>query len=177
MNSENVGGGVEKVQNQVQGDDGGQSVHGQTQLREENGEAGGGAPGNRRCRGGENHAQNTVNNQPGNADFGAAAVTFLLATLSAAISSGTEISISWLIIDCILCMILSAATPPVPGGSTASFTILFTQLGLPMDSLAAVIALNLILDFVHTATNIFGVHCLALLSARKLGQTEDSNAN
>ena len=96
------------------------------------------------------------------------AITFVVATLSVVRSGGVEISAAWLLIDCILCVIISCASPAVPGGSTASITILFVQLGLPIEDIAAIIAINLFLDFFHTATNVFGDHCLAAVAAKKL---------
>lgn len=46
--------------------------------------------------------------------------------------------------------------------NTASFTVLFTQLGLSSDSLAIILALNVIQDFFRTATNLFGGQCVLL---------------
>jgi Na+/H+-dicarboxylate symporter len=51
---------------------------------------------------------------------------------------------------------------------TASFTILFTQLALPVSDLAVVLSLTSILDFVVTATNIYTGQCVLALTSRSI---------
>ena len=65
-------------------------------------------------------------------------------------------------------MILSVASPPVPGGLTASFTILFSQLSLPMAELGVIVSLTSILDFVTTATDVYTQQCMLAMSARDI---------
>ena len=65
-------------------------------------------------------------------------------------------------------VVLSAAAPPVPGGMSASFAILFTQLELPMTNMAVILSLTSILDFVVTATNIFGAQCVLAIASEGL---------
>ena len=96
------------------------------------------------------------------------AITYFIAILSTAEFSEIGISVMWIISALIMCIILSAATPTIPGGSTASFSLLFLQLGLPTESLPLVLALNIMLDFFHTATNLFCDQCILLLVAEKL---------
>ena len=72
---------------------------------------------------------------------------------------GIEISVKWLIMMFIMSFILGIATPPIPGGSIACFTIFAGQLGLPDNSVSMCIAISIIMDFIATATNLF---CLQL---------------
>ncbi len=95
-------------------------------------------------------------------------VLFWFAAVSVAESSGIEVSMVWYITAVAICIILSAAAPPVPGGMTASFTILFTQLALPVSDLAVVLSLTSILDFVVTATNIYTGQCVLALTSRSI---------
>ena len=95
-------------------------------------------------------------------------VMFLFAAVSVAESSGTEVSLSWLITAVVICIILSAAAPPVPGGMAASFTILFAQLSLPASDLGIILSLTSILDFVVTATNVFAGQCVLAITSRKM---------
>ena len=95
-------------------------------------------------------------------------MVFFVSAVSVAESSGTEVSLLWLGIAAVLCMILSAATPAIPGGTTASFALLFAQLGLPSEELAVILALNILLDFFHTATNLFCGQCVLAISAEKV---------
>ena len=79
---------------------------------------------------------------------------FISAALYTAEQFGITISGVLLISAMIVCTILSSATPPIPGGALASFSVLFVQLGLPTESLAVVLALNTLVEFPRTALNI-----------------------
>ncbi len=96
---------------------------------------------------------------------------FWFAAISVAESSRIEVSVVWYVTALVVCIILSAAAPPVPGGMTASFTILFTQLGLPVSDLAVILSLTSILDFVITAANIFPGQCVLAIAARSIDKT------
>lgn len=64
-------------------------------------------------------------------------------------------------------VILTVATPPIPGGSVALCTILFTQLGLPLDGIAVAVAIDVIADFFITAAEIFCLQSeLVIISGR-----------
>ncbi len=94
---------------------------------------------------------------------------FWFAAISVASHSGTEISLTWYITAILMSVILSAAAPPVPGGMSASFAILFSQLGLPSTDLAMILTLTSVLDFVATATNIFSGQCVLAIVSEEIG--------
>jgi len=93
---------------------------------------------------------------------------FLCAAMSTAADAGTGVSLFWFVSAAVTCILLSVATPTVAGGTAASFAVLFIQLGLPTEQLAMILALNTLLDFFHTATNLFSDQCVLLLIADKL---------
>ena len=93
-------------------------------------------------------------------------VLFWFAAVSVAESEGTEVSVVWFVTAAAICIILSAAAPPVPGGMTASFTILFAQLSLPVTNIAIILSLTSILDFVITAANIFSGQCVLAIASK-----------
>ncbi len=68
---------------------------------------------------------------------------------------GVTVTPVWLGMTVFASVILKIATPPIPGGSVALCTVLFTQLGLPLDGLAVAVAIDVIADFFITATDIF----------------------
>ena len=103
-----------------------------------------------------------------------ASVLFWFAAVSVAESSGTEVSAVWLVTAVFISVILSIASPPVPGGLTASFTILFTQLALPASDLAVILSLTSILDFVSTAANVFTGQCMLAITSRSIERTADN---
>lgn len=100
-----------------------------------------------------------------------ASVLFWFAAVSVAESSGAGVSAVWLVTAVFISIILSIASPPVPGGLTASFTILFTQLALPASDLAVILSLSSILDFVSTAANVFTGQCMLAITSRSIEGT------
>ena len=60
---------------------------------------------------------------------------------------------------------------------SASFTILFSQLGVPLEKLAVIISLTAVLDFIVTATNIFSEQCILAIVNREIDYSliEDSS--
>lgn len=97
------------------------------------------------------------------------AVLYFSSAVFAAEVYGTSVSTVWIVTAFIMSIILSIATPPIPGGALASISVLFTQLGLPAEGLAVVLALNIILDFIETPTDNLGGHAMTILAARKAG--------
>lgn len=69
---------------------------------------------------------------------------------------GIAITPQFLIIALITNLLLSFSIPPVPGGSVMGYTIAFTQLGIPMEVMGVVLALDAIIDFPATACNVSG---------------------
>ena len=65
--------------------------------------------------------------------------------------------------------------PPIPGGTTASYKILFVQLVLSMESLAVALTLNILPDSLRTAVNLFAGQCVLISASRKLGLVSSQN--
>ena len=80
---------------------------------------------------------------------------------------GITISISWYVTAFILSIILSVATPPIPGGTMASLSVLAAQLALPLDGIAIVLALNIVLDFFETPVDVFSGQAMLIAAADK----------
>ena len=86
-----------------------------------------------------------------------AAVLFLVGGLCMAETYGVAITPAWLLTLLFISVMLAIAAPPVPGAALTCYTLLFTQLGMPMEAVAIMTALNVILEFVATALNLFGL--------------------
>jgi Na+/H+-dicarboxylate symporter len=99
-------------------------------------------------------------------------VLFWFAALSVAIQENIHVTLVWIITAIVMCIVLSAAAPPVPGGMSASFSILFSQLGLPAEKLAIILSLTAILDFIVTATNIFSGQCILAIVSNEISADE-----
>ncbi len=68
---------------------------------------------------------------------------------------GVKISPVWLITALIIAVVLAVATPPIPGGALACYTILLLQLEIPAQAIVIAVAINVILDFFATAVDLF----------------------
>lgn len=88
--------------------------------------------------------------------------------LAFAESYGMELSLSWLVLAFITNLLLSFALPPVPGASLMGFTIAFTQLGIPLDSIAVPIAICTIFGFPTTSMNQTGLQLVLIDIAEAL---------
>lgn len=82
-------------------------------------------------------------------------VMFLAVGFSMAEIYGVTVSPVWFVTACLIAAVLAVAAPPIPGGALTCYTILFVQLKIPMEAIAVTIALNVILEFVTTAVNLF----------------------
>ena len=69
---------------------------------------------------------------------------------------GIAITPQFLIIALITNLLLSFSIPPVPGGSVMGYAVAFAQLGIPLEAMGIVLALDAIIDFPATACNVSG---------------------
>ena len=91
-------------------------------------------------------------------------IVFTACSLFSANLVGIEVTWGWLFAAFILSFILSVATPPVIGGTTVCFSILFSQLGIRAEALSIIISINAILEFLTVAVNNYCLQCqIALL--------------
>ena len=81
---------------------------------------------------------------------------FIPVVLTLAESYGISITPFWLLLAYITVWLVSFAVPPVAGGAIMGFTVVFAQLGIPMEAMGIAIALNAITDFPLTAMNVTG---------------------
>ena len=66
------------------------------------------------------------------------------------------ITLPWLFIGLITNLLVAFAVPPIPGGAVMGFTVVFAQLGIPMEMMAVAIAINALPDFPATAIHTSG---------------------
>lgn len=103
----------------------------------------------------------------------AVSLTYLITVLYMAEVYQVPISFSWMATAVFMSVLLSSATPPIPGGTLASYSILFAQLGIPMEGIAVVITLDVILDFISTPVNIFSQQAMLILAAKKARRIDE----
>ena len=80
-------------------------------------------------------------------------IVFTACSLFTAGLYGIEVTWAWLLAAFLLSFILSVATPPVMGGTTVCFSILFSQLGIRADALSVIISVNAVFEFLTVAVN------------------------
>lgn len=85
-------------------------------------------------------------------------IRFMAITFSLTRLYGVDLHLTGLITAIFLSIMLSIATPPIAGGSIMSYTLFVSHLGLPKESIALIIALDIILDRVGTTLNVMLVH-------------------
>ena len=78
----------------------------------------------------------------------------------------------WLLLAVFLCIVLSVAVPPIPGGGAAVYTILFLQMGIPEAALAVALTLDIITDFAITAFDTLTLQMALINVSSKLGRID-----
>lgn len=101
---------------------------------------------------------------------------FAFSSLFMAQAYGVEITIIKLITVVLLSVILVAAMPNIPGASISVITLLYSQIGLPPEAIALMIAVNAILQFLTVAVDAccLETESMALSLARKKNDIKTS---
>ena len=99
-------------------------------------------------------------------------IVFTACSLFTANLVGIEVTWAWLLAAFLLSFILSVATPPVIGGTTVCFSILFSQLGIGTEALSVIISINAILEFLTVAVNNYCLQCQITLLGNSLGKVD-----
>ncbi|MBQ9009976.1 MAG: cation:dicarboxylase symporter family transporter, partial [Clostridia bacterium] len=105
------------------------------------------------------------------------ALMFWFMAIGVAEQYGTPVSLTWFLMAFVLSLVLSVAAPPVSGGAAACFSILLTQLGLPMEAMAMILTLNIVLDLMGTGVNLFGMQGILFVFSRKARMTDRKSGN
>lgn len=82
------------------------------------------------------------------------AILLVVLMLFSAQAYGLGASPLWYLQLAISCFLYTVAVPPVPGGMLACYGMLFHELGIPLEALAVVTALDIILDYPCTACDV-----------------------
>ncbi|MCR4591251.1 MAG: dicarboxylate/amino acid:cation symporter [Lachnospiraceae bacterium] len=64
-------------------------------------------------------------------------------------------SVTWIVLGIIVSTIVAVATPPIPGGGAIAYSILFAQMGIPMEAMAVALTIDMLTDFIITAFEMF----------------------
>ncbi len=101
-------------------------------------------------------------------------IYFLIINFYMAECHGVQISLVWILICIFISTILAIASPPIPGGTLACYTVMFLQLGIPSEALAVALALDVLFDFMATALNMVLLELELSQQAVKLKMVDQS---
>ncbi len=99
-------------------------------------------------------------------------IVFTVCSLFTADLYGIEVTWAWLLAAFLLSFILSVATPPVLGGTTVCFSILFSQLGIRAEALSVIISVNAVLEFLTVAVNNYCLQSQVVLLGNRFGKLD-----
>ena len=94
---------------------------------------------------------------------------FLVVCVCMASAFQVEVSLSWMILAALLSGVLGVAAPPVPGGALACYTVMFLQLGIPGEALAAALTADVLFDVIATACDMTLLELELLRQGQGLG--------
>ena len=85
---------------------------------------------------------------------------------------GVSCSVAWVAIAVFISAILAIAAPPIPGGGAIAYSILFPQMGIPMEALAIALAIDAVIDFPVTASEMIMMPMSLINIASELGMID-----
>ena len=85
---------------------------------------------------------------------------------------GMSISIDWIILVILMAVLFSIAVPAIPGGMFLFYPMLFTQLGIPLEAITAMLATDVFFDVTCTAFCIVSTELALLQQAHVLGMLD-----
>ncbi len=102
------------------------------------------------------------------------AAEFLVFSIYAAGVNNASISVTWFIIAGVTAVAMSIATPPVQGVAILTFVVLFSQLGIPRETLIAAMIFDVLIGVIITAENQFAVQLEMILDADSMAMLDHS---
>ena len=89
-----------------------------------------------------------------------------LATMFIASTAGVDLSMVEYVQIVMLAMVASIGAAAVPSAGTITLALILSSLGLPLDAIGLILAVDRILDMIRTSVNVCGdaaVSCICLL--------------
>ena len=99
--------------------------------------------------------------------------SLILVTLFAAHLYGVELTVGGLAVCLLNAVVLSIAAPPIPGGAITCYTLMFMQLGIPLEALSLAVAADIVLDFIGTAGSLHDLSVQLTFGAKRLGMLDE----
>lgn len=97
---------------------------------------------------------------------------FLITCFYMAKCYDVSVSAAWILMAVLVTVILAIASPPIPGGTLACYTVMFAQLGIPTEGLVVAMAVDVLFDFIATAVNMILIETELLQQGRNLNMLD-----
>lgn len=101
------------------------------------------------------------------------AAYFLLLVFFFASQYGISCSIGWICVAVFVSAVVAIAAPPIPGGMAVAYSVLFLQLGIPMEAMAIALAIDIVIDFFITAFHMFVLQLSLVSISSKMGMIDE----
>lgn len=99
--------------------------------------------------------------------------SLIIVSMFAAHLYGVELTIGGLILCVVNAVVLAVAAPPIPGGAITCYSLMFMQLGIPLEALSLAIAADVVLDFVGTAGSLHALLVQLTHGAKRLNMLDE----
>lgn len=99
---------------------------------------------------------------------------FLVICFYMAKSYEMSVSAAWILMAVLVAVILAIASPPIPGGTLACYTVMFAQLGIPTEGLVVAMAVDVLFDFIATAVNMVLIEAELVQQGRNLNMLDSA---
>lgn len=99
---------------------------------------------------------------------------FLVICFYMAKSYEMSVSAAWILMAVLVTVILAIASPPIPGGTLACYTVMFAQLGIPTEALVVAMAVDVLFDFIATAVNMVLIEAELVQQGRNLNMLDSA---
>ena len=83
---------------------------------------------------------------------------------------GLELTFATQFVIVLVALLTSIGVAGIPAASLVAITIILTTIGLPLEALGLILAVDRILDMFRTAVNVFSDSCGAVIIARTEGE-------
>lgn len=105
-------------------------------------------------------------NMDGTALYECVAAMFIAQAYGLNLSFGTQFVVV------LTALLTSIGVAGIPAASLVAVTIILAAIGLPLEGVGLILAVDRLLDMVRTAVNVFSDSCGAVVIARSIGETE-----
>jgi Na+/H+-dicarboxylate symporter len=83
---------------------------------------------------------------------------------------GLQLDFTTQFVIVVVALLTSIGVAGIPAASLVAITIILTTIGLPLEALGLILAVDRILDMFRTSVNVFSDSCGAVIIARREGE-------